>query len=1107
MSTKESLIPSLLDPSFLDRYPEFPPEMTPLGLFVFLRTYSRFLTTEKRRETYKETCQRAVLYNVGLLLQHWKTIGYHIDHDQLQQEAHLLFENMFHLRQFVSGRTLWIGGTHATDRCSLSNFNCAALNIAQWEDLCDLFYLLMVGAGVGFKSTKELTSKMSPIRNTITLIHSEYHPLPKHQRLEKTEMTLLSNGFAKIYVGDSKEGWVESLRTYLKILVGPEYQYIHTIKISYNSVRPRGERLKTFGGTSSGPFPLMEMFNGIDKTLKGILDPWLEPHQIDSNGLVHVRPIHIMDIGNLIGQNVVVGGTRRTAEMFIFDEDDDEVLFAKYGLNGFYTEEEYQHHLQLGHDLNRLGIKPRWFDVLSEQFLKEGHAQRTGLDHRRLSNNSIMFRKKPTRDFLGVLFQILRYEGEPGLINLEEMKRRRPNAELVNPCVTAETIVMTDRGPYAVRDLVGHSFNVNINGKMVPSSPAGFFRTGHKQIFRLRTASGHHVRLTDNHEVYVVRAGCCQFIPAMNLKTTDLVILNRLDPSIQWGYQQSLDKSTGWLLGLYMATHLPNQTTLKIGGNSRQSIMTYAVHCLGQIDQHVQYKTNVHYDGHETYNLLESRLFLDLVQRYQGVLNLFDTTKNMYLLTATSQFQLAYLSGFFETLSQLNWSQHGLTIYVEFPHQQEVETIQMILLNFGINSQIKNVGSMFSITISSDNSLSFCRIVTLIDPINNQIFNAIRNLTDTSKETFMDPFESLAPDGIEEVYDCTLESLHYFPANGIMVHNCGEVLLDTYQTCNLTTLNLTQFIRNDTQGLDLPKLYEAQKLSVRAGIRMTLVTLELPHWDQKQKRDRLIGVSLTGIKDTMDHLGYTKEQETELMQTLGDIARQESLRYAKEIRISAPLLVTTIKPEGSLSQLAGGVSQGLHLSHSPYFIRRIRIFSNDPMVEIIKKAHWRINPEVGTQGKTFEEKMQKAQTYVVDFPVASHAKKTKYQSNIQEQLETYFTYQKVYADHNCSNTISVKPEEWEQLPQLINDHWDQYLGVTFIPLDCGRYELAPYEECTQEEYQKLLQEMEPFDLTKLQELERHLWMNDDMLEGSVSIETDLPETTNPDCLKGVCPLK
>jgi hypothetical protein len=73
-------------------------------------------------------------------------------------------------------------------------------------------------------------------------------------------------------------------------------------------VRPKGERLKTFGGTASGPEPLSEMFQGIDDTLKNKIDPSLEPIQLDEKGYGRARPIHILDIANFIGANVVVGG-------------------------------------------------------------------------------------------------------------------------------------------------------------------------------------------------------------------------------------------------------------------------------------------------------------------------------------------------------------------------------------------------------------------------------------------------------------------------------------------------------------------------------------------------------------------------------------------------------------------------------------------------------------------------------------------------------------------------------------------------------------------------------------------------------------------------------
>ena len=325
------------------------------------------------------------------------------------------------------------------------------------------------------------------------------------------------------------------------------------------------------------------------------------------------------------------------------------------------------------------------------------------------------------------------------------------------------------------------------------------------------------------------------------------------------------------------------------------------------------------------------------------------------------------------------------------------------------------------------------------------------------------------------------------------VNPCGEVLLPPNAVCNLTTVNMMAFVKDGKILMD--ELEEAFILSARAGYRMTCVDLELDGWNEAHHRDRLTGCSMTGWQDFIASL--SKEElkrvggKKGLLTWLREIIHTAGEDIAMELKTPIPLLMTSLKPEGSLSLVANGVSPGVHWQHSPYFIRRIRVNASDPLALTAKKLGWRIHPEVG-------QDMETATTLVIDFPVKSPATVTKADVPAVEQLKEYILFQKNYTDMNTSNTITVKPDEWGEVEDFVYKHWDDMLGVTFLELNSTYYPLMPYEACTEAEYNELKDNMKAFDPNLLNEFE----LSSRNMGKEFEILDDRAE-----CSQGVCPIR
>ena len=312
---------------------------------------------------------------------------------------------------------------------------------------------------------------------------------------------------------------------------------------------------------------------------------------------------------------------------------------------------------------------------------------------------------------------------------------------------------------------------------------------------------------------------------------------------------------------------------------------------------------------------------------------------------------------------------------------------------------------------------------------------------------------------------------------------CFEILLRDRGVCNLTEVNLMGFVREDG-SYDKKEMLKAQKFSARIGYRMASIELELHEWNLTNEEDRLTGCSLTGVMDFRNATKISDEDFIELLKELRQSARETAFELADFLQMNHPKLVTTVKPSGTISQLPT-VSSGVHFSHAPYYIRRVRVNAKDPLAQALKEVGFPWNPEVG-------QTVENHKTKVFEFPIKSPEGRTKYDVSAIEQLELYKMIMKNYVDHNASNTIHVRENEWAEVEQWVYDNWDDIVGVTFLSLDNSFYQLLPYEAISKDEYEELLAKQPKFNPSILRKYE--------------TFEDEF-EILDPDCDSGVCPVR
>lgn len=975
----------MLSEAYLDQYRDKKIPFGPVGEIVYKRTYSRE-KEEGVKESWLETQARCV-----------NSIAEMSKGALTQKEQEELFDLVFNLKGSFSGRGLWQLGTDTVDRFGLASLNnCWAVAVDKPEAFCFTFDMLMLGGGVGFNIQREFVYRLPSVTPSEVQI--------KH----------VKGVDADFMVPDSREGWVDLLWRVLEVYFDLDRPYRgrtrETKGFTYSTanIRGKGEAILGFGGKASGPQVLVDGIEQICTVFNNRRGKML-------------RPIDCLDIMNIIGSVVVAGNVRRSAQIALGDTDDYQFLEAKRWDRGTI---------------------PNWRAMSNNTFI---------------ANEFGHIREETWLGYEG--------KGEPyGFLNLNLVKNygrlidghNESDIHVIgtNPCVPDWTWVMTDNGPAQVKDLQESDFTAMVDGK--PYSAKAFWSTGVKDIYALRLASGHVVEATDNHEI-LTEGGWKEL---GQIEVGERVCLHNHE-DLEWkGSGGSEDEG-------YVAGHLVGDGTYNPSGDP--------IWCVWSQDEgseacaDVVFKTidacskhrsdwqgwrDAYQDGKR---VLTSRKFQAVLENYgirRGNKTITDTVE-----TSSSEFYKGFIRGLFDTDGHIEGysTKGGVSIRISQSDREFMTRLQRMLSRLGIHSSVYDLfperekdlpggtyacKASYRLSITGKNAERFMKRIGFTNT--GKVAKWEERTKDMKKGFYDKPFmsEVVAVEYVDtvEVFDTSVEEEHRFDANGVVVHNCGEISLEDGEACNL----------NETFAPNI-KTEEELIHTLCSVFRTSKIITTLPcHWGMSEEvihRNRRIGTSLTGIWQSEL---LTPKVLDRAYKALEECDEEFSRRLSKATgqKVEKSIKRTTVKPSGTLSLLAG-VAPGIHPEFANHYIRRIRMASTDPLVNQCREAGYFVEYVRRFDGTEDHD------TVCVEFPVEARPGKVADDVTAIEMLEKIKMFQTYWSDNQVSATVYYTPEELPLVQDWLDKNYDEGIkSISFLLKQNHGFDQAPIEPISAEVFRE-----------------------------------------------------
>ncbi len=1026
--------PFKLTDKFLAKYKNIVPPFgfNGLGYLVYMRTYSR-VKENGENEMWWETVRRVVEGTYYMQQAHMDLQGLAWDSQKAQKSAQEMYDRIFNMKFLPPGRGLWAMGSPITEEKGIyaALNNCSFISTENLkEDLsrsfCFLMDASMLGIGVGFdiKGAGKLQVK-GPNLNRQT----EHFQIP-----------------------DTREGWVESL----KLLLESYFLNTPPIEFDYEMIRLAGVPIKGFGGVASGPQPLKDLHISIREILN---------EEIGKN----ISSTAIVDIMNIIGKCVVAGNVRRTAEIVFGEIEDEDYLDLKnYKVNPRREEFGWTSNnsifAKIGMDYKKCAERTKingepgyaWLDNMKAYSRMNNGPDNK--DHRASGGNPCLEQTLESQEICNLV------ETFPSRhIDLEDYKRTLKYAYLYAKTVTLGKTHWPETNRVMLRN---RRIGCSMSGIAQFITNKGLHclkewcEEGYKTIQYYDQVYSDWFAIPKSIKTTSIKPSGCRPWYSLTTTTEGILTLEELmenhNDGCEWSnYEGSAEiiqdsgtqkiirtfcNGKSELLEIKLSYGLKLKSTLEHPWFVKKRYNRNLKTRYEDISKWVASKDLQPGDVIDirlgVYNKTENSIFRNVNRMSISMRSDATIIKQPEKMNPDVAWLLGYLWGD-GAMSPAKWR-------IRFSDENlfNLEKVKRIVFEqFGISNleHKKNDESAYNLDVASKHLWHWLIKNDVWKYWNDNIDIIPRVVRSSSKEDILG-----------------------FIAGLIDSDGCVSVSNENKKKITITTAS--NFFAEHLQhicwsiGLGIGCSHNDEGENYQETKSMYLLTLGTNVEDDAFRKLSLHSNKIQKINNEHPEIKWHHSESNGLI--VGKVIKISEIEpedtFDIEVKDSHWYFNGSVKSHNTVSLLAGA-TPGMHYPESRFYIRRVRLSKNSPLLKPLKKSGYKIEPAFGSEDSTM----------VVEIPVdVGDGIRTIREVGIWEQFALAAFLQRHWADNQVSCTVTFRPEEGNQIEHCLNYFQYQLKGISLLPIhEGGAYPQMPYEKIDENTYLELCKKLKKLDFS------------------------------------------